>query len=81
MPVWIPDGITSLLTGSLLFGSALDQEHGDIVTNNDSAYHAAEAATPGERPRLNDLDLSPQGLADSPASEVDTDSLVYAGNS
>jgi hypothetical protein len=28
-----------------------------------------------------ELDLSPQGLADAPANEIDPDSLVYTGNS
>jgi hypothetical protein len=28
-----------------------------------------------------DMDLSPQGLADAPANEIDPDSLVYTGNS
>jgi hypothetical protein len=28
-----------------------------------------------------DMDLSPLGLADAPANEVDPDSLVYTGNS
>jgi hypothetical protein len=69
------------MTGSLIVGSAFKQEHGDIVTNIDSAHQAAPPATPGERPGLNDLDLTPQGLADAPASEVDPDSLVYVGNS
>lgn len=34
-----------------------------------------------ELPSLNDLDLSPQGLADAPAAEIDPGSLVYIGNS
>ncbi|MHA7223307.1 hypothetical protein ACX80S_13415 [Arthrobacter sp. RHLT1-20] len=69
------------MTGWLLFGSAVNQEHGDIVTNSDNAHQAARPAAAGERPSLNDLDLSPQGLADAPASQADPDSLVYAGNS
>lgn len=69
------------MTGSLIFGSAFNQEHGDNVTNTDSAHEAAPPATPRERPSLNDLDLTPQGLADTPANQVDPDSLVYAGNS
>ena len=69
------------MTGSLRSGSAVNQEHGDIVTNNDSAYQAAHPAAAGEQPSLNDLDLSPQGLADAPASEIDPDSLAYPGNS
>ena len=69
------------MTGSLQFGSAFNQEHGDIVTNIDSAHRAAPPAPHGECPGLNGLDLTPQGLADAPASEVDHDSLVYTGNS
>lgn len=71
------------MTGSLLFGSAVTQEHGAIVTSNDSAHQTAHPASPGERPGfgLSDLDLTPQGLADAPASETDPDSLVYTGNS
>jgi hypothetical protein len=30
---------------------------------------------------VDDLDLSPQGLADAPANQQDPDSIVYAGNS
>jgi hypothetical protein len=30
---------------------------------------------------VEDLDLSPQGLADAPANQQDPDSIVYAGNS
>jgi hypothetical protein len=29
--------------------------------------------------RLEELDLSPQGLADAPASQQDPDSIVYIG--
>ena len=57
------------------------QENGDNVTNNDSPYLAAPPAAAGAPPTLNDLDLSPQGLADARASEVDPDSLAYPGNS
>ena len=69
------------MTGGLRFRSAVNHEQGDIVTNNASAYQAAHPAAARETPSLNDLDLSPQGLADAPASEPDPDSLVYAGNS
>lgn len=34
-----------------------------------------------EWPGIEDLDLSPQGLADAPASQQDPDSLVHPGNS
>lgn len=69
------------MTAGPLFGSAVNQEHGDYMTSNDNAHQAAPPAATGERPGLNDLDLSPQGLADAPASQADPDSLVYAGNS
>lgn len=38
-------------------------------------------AASGDRVGVEDLDLSPQGLADAPASQQDPDSIVYAGNS
>jgi hypothetical protein len=39
------------------------------------------ALIPTERTGLENLDLSPQGLADAPAHQEDPDSIVYAGNS
>jgi hypothetical protein len=39
---------------------------------------ASNADAPGHIP-LDQLDLSPQGLADAPASQEDTDSIVYIG--
>ena len=69
------------MTGSRRSCSAVNPEYGDIVTNSDSAYQNAHPAAAGEPPSLDDLDLSPQGLADAPASEADPDSLVHAGNS
>lgn len=51
------------------------------MTISDSTHQAAHPAAARETPSLNDLDLSPQGLANAPASEADPDSLVYAGNS
>lgn len=68
------------MADGILAGSAGNQEQGDIVTNH-SALQAAHPAAQPDRPSLNDLDLSPQGLADAPASQEDPDSLVYAGNS
>ncbi|MCU1562941.1 MAG: hypothetical protein JWN05_1320 [Arthrobacter sp.] len=53
---------------------------GHIVTNH-SAPEAAPTAARQERPRLEDLDLSPQGLADAAAHQEDPDSIVYPGNS
>jgi hypothetical protein len=50
------------------------------VTNH-SAPEAAPTAARQERPRLEDLDLSPQGLADAAAHQEDPDSIVYPGNS
>jgi hypothetical protein len=35
------------MTGSLLFGSAFNQEHGGIVATSDSAHQAADPAAPG----------------------------------
>jgi hypothetical protein len=46
--------------------------------------HSTDAGHPSarnERPSLEDLDLSPQGLADAPAHQEDPDSIVYAGSS
>lgn len=51
------------------------------MTNYDGAPEAARPADRGQRSNLNDLDLSPQGLADAPANQEDPGSLVYAGNS
>lgn len=48
---------------------------------NHSTPTAGHAAARNQQPGLMDMDLSPQGLADAPANEVDADSLVYAGNS
>jgi hypothetical protein len=50
------------------------------VTNH-SARKAATATISQEQTGLEDLDLSPQGLADAPAHQEDPDSIVYAGNS
>jgi len=49
------------------------------VTNH--IAKAALPAAPTERPGLEELDLSPQGLADAPAHQEDPDSIVYAGSS
>lgn len=48
---------------------------------NHSTPIAGHSAAPNQLPGLMDMDLSPQGLADAPANEVDADSLVYTGNS
>ena len=40
----------------------------------------AGSNTPAPQPpRLEELDLSPQGLADAPASQQDPDSIVFIG--
>jgi hypothetical protein len=50
------------------------------VTNH-STPATGHSAARNQQPGLMDMDLSPQGLADAPASEIDPDSLVYTGNS
>lgn len=52
------------------------------MTNNSPI--TAPATTPAggsETPAIEDLDLTPEGLADTPAHEQDPDSLVHTGNS
>jgi hypothetical protein len=46
-----------------------------------TALNPGFPAAGGDRLGLEDLDLSPQGLADAPANQQDPDSIVYAGNS
>jgi hypothetical protein len=46
-----------------------------------TALNPGFPAAGGDRLGLEDLDLSPQGLADAPANQQDPDSLGYAGNS
>ncbi len=48
---------------------------------NHSTPTTGHSAALNQRPGLMDMDLSPQGLADAPANELDPDSLVYTGNS
>jgi hypothetical protein len=50
------------------------------VTNHRTPITGHSAAH-NQQPGLIDMDLSPQGLADAPANEIDADSLVYTGNS
>ena len=50
------------------------------MTNHSTPTAGHSAAHPQQR-GLMDKDLSPQGLADAPANEIDADSLVYTGNS
>ncbi|WP_181037488.1 hypothetical protein [Arthrobacter sp. ZGTC412] len=47
------------------------------MTNNITAELKATAIPLS----IEDLDLTPAGLADAPASELDLDSLVHTGNS
>jgi hypothetical protein len=49
------------------------------VTNHSAPTAPATICT--AQTGLEDLDLSPQGLADTPAHQEDPDSIVYAGNS
>lgn len=52
------------------------------MTNN--SHTTATDATPAdgpETPAVEDLDLTPDGLADAPALQQDPDSLVHTGNS
>ena len=51
------------------------------MTSHASPQIGPIGASLGEPPALQALDLSPQGLADAPASQLDPDSIVYVGNS
>lgn len=51
------------------------------MTHHTTPHIMPPAATRGEHLGLEELDLSPQGLADAPANQQDPDSIVYAGNS
>ncbi|WP_230121378.1 hypothetical protein [Arthrobacter sp. Bi83] len=51
------------------------------MTNHITPPPDPPAAAGQEWTRVEDLDLSPQGLADAPASREDPDSLVHPGNS
>jgi len=48
------------------------------MTNHATPDAGANAALRGG-PVLAELDLTPQGLADAPASQQDPDSIVYIG--
>ncbi|CAH0198590.1 hypothetical protein SRABI26_01858 [Arthrobacter sp. Bi26] len=48
---------------------------------NHSTSTTGHSTAHNQPPGLMDMDLSPQGLADAPAHEIDPDSLVYTGNS
>lgn len=45
----------------------------------DADLETGENHDVAERRRLEELDLSPAGLADAPASQQDPDSIVYIG--
>ena len=68
------------MTGSILPGLYPTKHLGHTATNH-STPTAGFSAAHNQQPGLMDLDLSPQGLADAPANEIDADSLVYTGNS
>jgi hypothetical protein len=51
------------------------------MTHRTSPHAGSPTAKFAEPLGVEDLDLSPQGLADAPASQQDPDSIVYAGNS
>lgn len=53
------------------------------MTNNNfsTAGNAAPAAGQESLSALDDLDLTPAGLADAPALQMDPESLVHTGNS
>jgi len=51
------------------------------MTHRITPHAGSPAATFGEPLGVEDLDLSPQGLADAPANQQDPDSIVYPGAS
>lgn len=54
------------------------------MTNNNvhtAAPQTTTAAVREDRTPIEDLDLTPDGLADTPAHQEDPDSLVHTGNS
>jgi hypothetical protein len=51
------------------------------MTHHTAPTPGSPGANTAEHLGVEDLDLSPQGLADAPASQQDPDSIVYAGNS
>jgi len=51
------------------------------MTHHTAPYLGSGPAASGDPLGVEDLDLSPQGLADAPASQQDPDSIVYPGNS
>lgn len=51
------------------------------MTNNIAPGLGLNAAPIAAMAALDDLDLTPQGLSDAPASELDPDTLVHPGAS
>lgn len=51
------------------------------MTNNIAPGAGLNAAPTAAMAALDDLDLTPQGLADAPASELESDTLVHPGAS
>jgi hypothetical protein len=49
------------------------------MTNNIAPVAGLNAAPTAAMAALEDLDLTPQGLADAPANELDPDTLVHPG--
>jgi hypothetical protein len=49
------------------------------MTNNIAPGAGLNAAPTAAMAALDDLDLTPQGLADAPANELDPDTLVHPG--
>ncbi|WP_181037489.1 hypothetical protein [Arthrobacter sp. ZGTC412] len=51
------------------------------MTNNTRTTTAAPRVGRATPLGIEDFDLTPAGLADAPANEQDTDSIVHTGNS
>lgn len=51
------------------------------MTHRNTPHAGTPALTAAQRLSVDDLDLSPQGLADAPANQLDPDSIVFPGNS
>jgi hypothetical protein len=50
-------------------------------TSHTAAPPAAARGGQGTPTSIEDLDLTPEGLADAPAHEQDSESIVHTGNS
>lgn len=51
--------------------------HNGHTTEPETTNNGSQASPAG----IEDLDLTPSGLADAPANEQDQDSIVHTGNS